>query len=88
MHAHLKTRASRRSPGRNDPWSLAVITAALGVAIVTGGTCRNDVAALAAAIVIGWVLHRALGGWTGDGIGAAQQIAETAFLLGAAASWT
>lgn len=38
-------------------------------------------AALGAAVVA-WRLHRRIGGYTGDGLGASQQVAEIAFYLG------
>ena len=44
--------------------------------------------AAAAAAVVGWLAHRRLGGHTGDVLGAAQQLAETAILLSYIASPT
>jgi adenosylcobinamide-GDP ribazoletransferase len=39
-------------------------------------------AAVAAAALLGWRLHQRLQGYTGDGLGAAQQLSEIAFYLG------
>lgn len=39
-------------------------------------------AAAAAAALMGWRLHHRLQGYTGDGLGAAQQLSEIAFYLG------
>ena len=39
-------------------------------------------AAAAAAALLGWRLHQRLQGYTGDGLGAAQQLSEIAFYLG------
>jgi adenosylcobinamide-GDP ribazoletransferase len=44
--------------------------------------------AAAAAALVGWLAHRRLGGQTGDVLGAAQQLAETAILLSYVASPT
>jgi adenosylcobinamide-GDP ribazoletransferase len=46
------------------------------------------VCAAAAAALVGWLAHRRLGGQTGDVLGAAQQLAETAILLSYVASPT
>lgn len=72
---------------RADPWALALILAALGFAIIVGGIA-GTLLCVGVASLVGWVLRCALGGWTGDGIGAVQQLSETAFLLGAIASWS
>ena len=62
----------------------AVVLAAVALAAALGGLwalCAGSLAAWGAAAL----LRRGLGGWTGDGLGAAQQLSFTAFLLGAAA---
>jgi adenosylcobinamide-GDP ribazoletransferase len=46
------------------------------------------VAATAAGIAVGWLARRRLGGHTGDVLGAAQQLSETAIILGYVASPT
>jgi len=44
-------------------------------------------ASAAAAIVLGWLARRALGGFTGDVLGATAQLVEVAVLLAAAVAW-
>ena len=44
-------------------------------------------AAALAAGAIGWLARRAIGGFTGDVLGAVSQAAEMAVLLAAAAGW-
>jgi adenosylcobinamide-GDP ribazoletransferase len=46
------------------------------------------VAAAAAGTLVGWLAQRRLGGQTGDVLGAAQQVSETAILLSYVASPT
>ena len=43
---------------------------------------HSGVGMLVAALVMGRWLHQRLGGYTGDGLGASQQLAELAGLLG------
>jgi adenosylcobinamide-GDP ribazoletransferase len=42
----------------------------------------GSLGAVLGAAVVAWRLHRRIGGYTGDGLGASQQVAELAFYLG------
>ncbi|MDA8231962.1 MAG: adenosylcobinamide-GDP ribazoletransferase [Magnetospirillum sp.] len=64
---------------------LALVVAVAGLG-VTGAAAAAAAAALAAAAA-GWVARRALGGYTGDVLGAVAQVAEAAVLLAAAGGW-
>ncbi len=73
---------------------IAVGRASLGVALLTGALPllllgRAGLAAAAAAAAAAWIVRRRLaarlGGYTGDGLGATQQLAELAFYLSLAA---
>jgi adenosylcobinamide-GDP ribazoletransferase len=55
---------------------------ALGAAVLGGGAAAAALAALLAAVYF----RRRIGGYTGDCLGAAQQLAELAFLLGGLAA--
>jgi adenosylcobinamide-GDP ribazoletransferase len=63
-------------------WSGRVSGAALGAAVLGGGAAAALLAVLLAAIYF----RRRIGGYTGDCLGAAQQLAELAFLLGGLAA--
>jgi len=74
-------------------FSIAALTgvAALVLLFVAGGNVRNIAAALACALLLriylGWQMHKKLGGYTGDCLGAVQQITEIGFYLGMLLSW-
>ena len=78
-----------KTPMRKDEWMLVLVTVALAalplllvspVALIAGLGCG---AALAAAMA-SWA-KRLLGGYTGDVLGAIEQMFEIGFLLGVAA---
>jgi adenosylcobinamide-GDP ribazoletransferase len=52
-----------------------------------GGALAAAVAALAGTAAVGLVARRALGGFTGDVLGAVVMAVETAVLLAAAGGW-
>jgi len=68
--------------------TIAALTAvaALGALLVAGEHLKPVTAALAAALVmracLAWRLRKTLGGYTGDCLGAVQQLCELAFYLG------
>jgi adenosylcobinamide-GDP ribazoletransferase len=63
-------------------WSGGASGPALGAAVLGGGAAAAALAALLAAVYF----RRRIGGYTGDCLGAAQQLAELAFLLGGLAA--
>lgn len=71
--------------------SIAALAAVLGVLLAAAGIGLAVPAAVLAAVLLGgvvvWVARRALGGYTGDVLGAVQQAAELGVLLAAAGSW-
>jgi adenosylcobinamide-GDP ribazoletransferase len=71
--------------------SVAALAAVLGVMLCAAGlgvaTPVAVVAALAAGGAVVVVARRALGGYTGDVLGAVQQAAEAAVLIAAAGAW-
>ncbi len=73
--------------------TVAVLTgmAAIVLLYMAGVSIVNIVAALAVALLLrsylGWLLHKKLGGYTGDCLGAVQQITEIGFYLGLLCSW-
>jgi adenosylcobinamide-GDP ribazoletransferase len=74
-------------------FSIAALTgvAALVLLFAAGGNVVNIGAALISALLLriylGWQLHKKLGGYTGDCLGAVQQITEIGFYLGMLLSW-
>lgn len=60
------------------------------LAVVGGGMAAAPavVASLAAVVALVWLARRQFGGYTGDILGACQQLAEIAFLLTLAGTWT
>ncbi len=87
-HAKAKPLAQRvDAPTRWFAASTAVLVAlgcaAVGVPVVA--VLAAIAAAAAAVLATGWWLRRRLGGYTGDGLGAAEQHAECAALLAVAA---
>ncbi len=69
--------------------ALVALAIALGVAVVLGlgaGALAFLVAAIAAGVML-WRLVRRLGGYTGDGLGAIEQVAEVAALIVLAGAW-
>ncbi|WP_113911208.1 adenosylcobinamide-GDP ribazoletransferase [Roseovarius dicentrarchi] len=86
MRALPNARSAGLSQGVGRPdWRIA--WAAAGIAGVIAILCTGwsgvgaMICALLAAITIGWVARRKIGGQTGDILGAAQQITEIAVLL-------
>lgn len=69
-------------------WHSVII--GVGIALIFAGPVEVLVAGGLAALGMRWLTHLALrriGGFTGDVLGAAQQVAETIMLLGLAALW-
>lgn len=65
--------------------------AAVVLLLMAGAGLANIMAALACALLLrvylGWQMHKNLGGYTGDCLGAVQQITEIGFYLGLLLSW-
>lgn len=80
---------------RIGPAALATGTAWLALALWVAHTLGLPLQAMAVAVglavlaaaVMAWRLQRRLGGFTGDGLGATQQVAELGFYLGLALAW-
>ena len=73
-------------------FSVTALAAAIAInlALLTVGFAATLAAlagTIAAAIWIGWTARRALGGYTGDVLGAVQQMAEIGALIGVASQW-
>jgi adenosylcobinamide-GDP ribazoletransferase len=62
-------------------WILAMVVSSSMVAIVP--LCAGAIGAVAAALWMAWRLKTRLQGFTGDGLGATQQLSEIGFYLGA-----
>ncbi len=77
--------------GRDGGWRpLALsITATVVLTLLVGGIVAlwALAAALLAWAVVSWRLMRRLGGHTGDGLGATEQVVQTSVLLALAAAW-
>jgi len=75
-------------PTDNDVWLTIAIGAALAFILLLGKGLFVAILAPAAAIAVGWIashwIASRLGGYTGDTLGAVQQMAEIAFLVVAA----
>lgn len=70
-------------------WAGGLLIAGIVVALVApGGWATCLIGALAGALLVGWFAERQLGGYTGDTLGAVQQVAELIALafIGAAIS--
>jgi adenosylcobinamide-GDP ribazoletransferase len=75
--------------GVNSREALIALALAFGAALVFGlgaGALAFLAGALAAAVML-WRLVRRLGGYTGDGLGAIEQVAEIAALIVLAGAW-
>lgn len=72
--------------------SVAALAGVLGLMLAVAGlglaAPSAIVAALAGAIAVVFIARRALGGYTGDVLGAVVQVAEAAILIAAAGAWT
>jgi len=72
---------------------IAILTGVVAIVLLfmAGSGFVNIVAALASALVLriylGWQMQKKLGGYTGDCLGAVQQITEIGFYLGLLISW-
>lgn len=66
--------------------ALPLVILALGVLLVAGARFNSIVAALAIALIVrvylAWQFEQRLGGYTGDCLGAVQQLSELGFYLG------
>lgn len=83
--------ASAVTPSPSAMRLASYIAAAIGLAPLLGGaslaqTVVSQMAAVGAAVVVGKIADRQIGGYTGDVLGAAQQLAEIAVLTSLAAS--
>jgi len=84
-----KTSGLGADAGKPDgmTWGLAVLLGVVAVAIAApAGWVICVIAALLAALVAGWFCRARLGGYTGDTLGATQQMAEFSALAAIAAS--
>ena len=84
-----KTSGLGADAGKPDTmtWGLAVLLGAVAAAMAApAGWFICVIAALLAALVAGWFCRARLGGYTGDTLGAAQQMAEVAALAAIAVS--
>lgn len=65
--------------------------AAAGIMLAAGASAASVLTALGAALLVrvylAWRLQQRLGGYTGDCLGAVQQLTEIAFYLGLLATW-
>jgi adenosylcobinamide-GDP ribazoletransferase len=83
--ARAKPAAQQISPAS---FAIALFTAiaALGILFAAGATAAAVLAAVGAALLmrvyLAWRLQKRLGGYTGDCLGAVQQLSELAFYLG------
>lgn len=72
---------------------IAVVTGMVAIALLfmAGASVVNIISALAIALLqriyLGWQMRKKLGGYTGDCLGAVQQITEIGFYLGLLLSW-
>ena len=86
-----KPLADRLAPGAliaGALWCALVYTALLGLATALAVPLLAGLLASALGwATVHWRLRTRLQGFTGDGLGAAQQVAEIAFYLGAALAW-
>jgi adenosylcobinamide-GDP ribazoletransferase len=90
--AHAKAKPlARRASGRAVAIAFATLGVVAGVLLALGvpwgGVLVPALAALVAVAATGWWLRARLGGYTGDGLGAAEQHAEAAALLAVVAVW-
>jgi adenosylcobinamide-GDP ribazoletransferase len=78
-----------RTPVRMTPRELAVAAATgliVGICVMNiPAFVAATVIAFAAAAIVAWIAQRKIGGYTGDVLGAVEQVFETAFLAVAAA---
>jgi adenosylcobinamide-GDP ribazoletransferase len=67
--------------------AFAALTGLLPLALLPGLCALAAVPALLAVMLLGHYFYRRIGGYTGDCLGASQQIAETVFYLSMSALW-
>jgi adenosylcobinamide-GDP ribazoletransferase len=94
---HVGDTATSKSKPLADTLSHRALAAGLGWAALAGAALAVWApsapwwaGALGALLAAGWMhrlLRRRLGGFTGDGLGATQQVAEVLFLLGLVLAW-
>jgi len=74
-------------------FAVALLSGAAAIALLpmTGASTVNVISALACALLLriylAWQMRKKLGGYTGDCLGAVQQITEIGFYLGLLATW-
>lgn len=90
-HAKAKPLASSLQPGQAAYALLTLLPLLLLVLWLEPGVSLQLLPAFALLLLISFylarLLQRRLGGFTGDGLGATQQLAELAFYLGMAITW-
>jgi len=89
LDAPAKTSGLGKDAGKPDGmiWGLAVLLGVVAAAMAApAGWLICVIAALLAALVTGWFCRARLGGYTGDTLGAAQQMAEVVALAAITAS--
>ncbi len=67
--------------------AFAAVTALLPLALLPAVCSLALIAVLSATMLLGHYFYRRIGGYTGDCLGASQQIAETVFYLSVSALW-
>ncbi len=67
--------------------AFAAVTALLPLALLPILCTLTVIPVLLATVLLGHYFYRHIGGYTGDGLGASQQVAETVFYLSVSALW-
>lgn len=82
--------AGAGTPGEWETWKGLILGALLAVLMIVSPAGAGVIVVLAvgglAAFAMGWIAMRQIGGYTGDVLGAAQQVAEVATLVAASAA--
>ncbi|MGR9013502.1 MAG: adenosylcobinamide-GDP ribazoletransferase [Gammaproteobacteria bacterium] len=83
---HSKASGAVYQPGFRE-MAFATIIALLPLALLPVLCAPAIIPALLASVILGHYFYRRIGGYTGDCLGASQQIAETIFYLSVSALW-